>query len=377
MHKNPSVFSFIALGIFLSSVSFAQAITIPVIEPHPDVIVEATTFSSTAFATYSAPFISGTSEQATCLPASGSEFSYGDTEVTCSYPSATDTHFIVRVQDTVPPRINARGPVKVEAIAPLTPVTYSPPNQFDPAGFRTDSTQPASCTPPPGSLFPVGTTTVTCTPVDSHGNVGTSTSFEVIVTLPVVIDPPTCDAGFHFDGFSCVADPVVVVDVCANLEGVQEKVPDGLVLEGTDQCVAPLPPVVSGGTGSGGGGGRSGSIRSGGGAQLGQVLGAFTANASCGPLLKTYMRMGGNNDREEVRKLQTFLNDQLHMTIPVTGFFGSQTNAGVIAFQNAHASSVLVPWGENEKATGYVYKTTRWQINDLFCKDSEPFPQIP
>ncbi len=40
-----------------------------------------------------------------------------------------------------------------------------------------------TCTPPSGSLFPVGTTTVTCTATDSEGNPATG-SFTVTVTAP-------------------------------------------------------------------------------------------------------------------------------------------------------------------------------------------------
>ena len=38
----------------------------------------------------------------------------------------------------------------------------------------TDGTLPAVCLPKSGSVFPVGRTTVTCTPVDSSGNTATA-----------------------------------------------------------------------------------------------------------------------------------------------------------------------------------------------------------
>ncbi|WP_326617416.1 HYR domain-containing protein [Streptomyces anulatus] len=54
-----------------------------------------------------------------------------------------------------------------------------------------DGALPVTCTPPSGSLFPVGTTTVTCSATDSAGNTGADTArFEVL--KPVVPpDPPT------------------------------------------------------------------------------------------------------------------------------------------------------------------------------------------
>ncbi|MFI1189116.1 VWA domain-containing protein [Streptomyces californicus] len=52
-----------------------------------------------------------------------------------------------------------------------------------------DGALPVTCAPPSGSLFPVGTTTVTCTATDSAGNTGADTArFEVLE--PIVLPPP-------------------------------------------------------------------------------------------------------------------------------------------------------------------------------------------
>ncbi|MFE1268271.1 HYR domain-containing protein [Streptomyces sp. NPDC058758] len=48
-----------------------------------------------------------------------------------------------------------------------------------------------ACTPAPGSLFPVGTTTVTCTATDGAGNTGTDTA--VFRVLPPLTPPPGTD----------------------------------------------------------------------------------------------------------------------------------------------------------------------------------------
>ncbi|MEU3708336.1 VWA domain-containing protein [Streptomyces anulatus] len=54
-----------------------------------------------------------------------------------------------------------------------------------------DGGLPVTCTPPSGSLFPVGTTTVTCSATDSAGNTGADTArFEVMEPV-VPPDPPT------------------------------------------------------------------------------------------------------------------------------------------------------------------------------------------
>ncbi|MFD6591297.1 VWA domain-containing protein [Streptomyces anulatus] len=53
-----------------------------------------------------------------------------------------------------------------------------------------DGALPVTCTPPSGSLFPVGTTTVTCSSTDSAGNTGADTArFEVLEPV-VPPDPP-------------------------------------------------------------------------------------------------------------------------------------------------------------------------------------------
>ncbi|MFD0039202.1 HYR domain-containing protein [Streptomyces anulatus] len=54
-----------------------------------------------------------------------------------------------------------------------------------------DGALPVTCTPPSGSLFPVGTTTVTCSATDSAGNTGADTArFEVLEPVAPP-DPPT------------------------------------------------------------------------------------------------------------------------------------------------------------------------------------------
>lgn len=54
-----------------------------------------------------------------------------------------------------------------------------------------DGDLPVTCAPPSGSLFPVGTTTVTCSATDSAGNTGADTArFEVMEPV-VPPDPPT------------------------------------------------------------------------------------------------------------------------------------------------------------------------------------------
>lgn len=139
----------------------------------------------------------------------------------------------------------------------------------------------------------------------------------------------------------------------------------------------------SGGGGGGGGGGGSGSaiatqvnpsLGGGGGGSSGQVLGVTTPTTpACGPFLNAYLRMGRDNDPDEVRKLQTFLNEEIQAGLPVTGFFGPLTHAAVMKFQTKYASDILTPWGISEP-TGYVYLTTRKKINEIYCQFRTLFP---
>ena len=131
-------------------------------------------------------------------------------------------------------------------------------------------------------------------------------------------------------------------------------------------------------TSPGGGGGS----RGGGSTVSGQVLGASTdgqvlgASACSVPLLTTFMRRGMKNDPEEVRKLQEFLNSEMGLSLPVTGFFGAATEAAVKAFQEKYTADVLNPWGI-KKSTGFVYLTTQRWINLLYCQSLNiPIPPL-
>src|SRR5207244_2410878 len=127
---------------------------------------------------------------ATCSPASGSAFPVGTTTVTCT---ASDGHgntgscaFTVTVVDTQPPTVNC--PANITAAecnngSGGTTVNYGTVTATDACA----GTLTATCSPASGSTFPLGTTTVTCTAGDGHGNTGTC-NFTVTV---VDTQPPT------------------------------------------------------------------------------------------------------------------------------------------------------------------------------------------
>jgi hypothetical protein len=113
--------------------------------------------------------------------------------------------------------------------------------------------------------------------------------------------------------------------------------------------------------------------------QTGSVLGASTETvtpitAPVCELFKSSMRKGMNNDRNEVIKLQKFLNEELDTNLPLTGFFGSLTEKAVKNFQMKYRSIILDPWvnaGTMKKATatGYFFKTTQYAANKILCPD--------
>ena len=147
------------------------------------------TSSSGAAVNYSLPVVSdpgdATLPVATCSQPSGSVFPVGTTTVTCSVtdsedtPSTVTTSFTVTVKDT-DLAIASPSNLTVNATSPSgAAVNYSQPVVSDPD----DATLPvATCSQPSGSVFPVGTTTVTCSVTDSEDTPSTvTTSFTIDV----------------------------------------------------------------------------------------------------------------------------------------------------------------------------------------------------
>lgn len=87
--------------------------------------------------------------------------------------------------DTTPPVLsNVPAPIVVNGAPPAgATVTYALPTATDPD----DAAGPVVCTPPAGSLFPAGTTLVTCSSTDTHGNTGTASFTVTVNTGPLAI----------------------------------------------------------------------------------------------------------------------------------------------------------------------------------------------
>lgn len=126
-----------------------------------------------------------------CTPSSGSVFPIGVTTVLCTAGDTRNNvaagYFDVTVnlvEDTTPPVLNLPAAITAEATSPSGAVVTFVATATD----DTDGNVPVDCAPPSGSVFGLGTTTVTCTASDTSGNVA-SGSFDVTVedTTPPAI----------------------------------------------------------------------------------------------------------------------------------------------------------------------------------------------
>jgi uncharacterized repeat protein (TIGR01451 family) len=114
----------------------------------------------------------------TCSPPSGSFFPVGTTPVNCSTQAGPSCGFTVTIKDTQAPTMTpCPSNVTVTTSGACQVVTYTNPTATDNCGSAT-----VSCSPPSGTCFPVGTTTVTCTASDnSPDSPDTTCSFTVTV----------------------------------------------------------------------------------------------------------------------------------------------------------------------------------------------------
>ena len=124
----------------------------------------------------------------TCGPLSGSTFAIGITLASCT---VTDAHnnpatrtFTVEVRDTAPPDLTVPAPIVSEATSASGATVVYAASALD----VVDGSVTPSCDPPSGSTFAIGSTRVTCTATDAHGNPATRTfTIEVRDTTPPAI----------------------------------------------------------------------------------------------------------------------------------------------------------------------------------------------
>ena len=149
-----------------------------------DATIEATSPSG-AVVTYSATVSGGSGTSTTSCPGSGATYGLGSHTATCT---ATDTAWFIsdsgsatfEVVDTTDPVVTT--PADVGPIPATSPSGATASYGSASATDAVDGSVTATCGPPSsGSLFPIGTTSITCSATDSSGNTGTA-SFTVTVS---------------------------------------------------------------------------------------------------------------------------------------------------------------------------------------------------
>jgi hypothetical protein len=173
-----------------------QDTTAPIISSMPSAITIEAQDGSGATVTYANPIANDLIDGAvavSCVPPSGSVFALGDTTVTCSSTDAAlntaTSSFHIIVQDSTAPVLVLPGNITTEAVGPSgATVTFAPT-----ATDLVDNSLPVICTPASGSVFPLGTTAVSCSATDTALNT-TSGSFNITIvdtTGPAVSIAPT------------------------------------------------------------------------------------------------------------------------------------------------------------------------------------------
>jgi hypothetical protein len=164
-------------GTSSGSVTIRRDATPPQLALPADLTVEATGPSG-ATVTYAASASDNLDPSPVfgCSPVSGSVFPLGTTVVNCTALDDADNpalgSFRVTVVDTTPPLLVVSGNLTVDAVNPAgAPVSYLTPAAHD----LVDATPTVGCQPASGSVFPIGTTAVTCTATDHSGNAVTAT----------------------------------------------------------------------------------------------------------------------------------------------------------------------------------------------------------
>jgi hypothetical protein len=184
-HGNPSTPATFSVTV----VDTPPVITVPA----PPIVAQATDSSGASVGyTVTASDVVDGSDPVTCAPVSGSVFGFGPTTVTCnavdSQGGASQATFPVTVVDTTPPVITVPAPIVKEATGPSgAPVAFTAT-----ASDAVDGSDPVTCAPASGSVFALGSTTVTCNAEDSHHNASPPATFSVTVadTTPPVITVP-------------------------------------------------------------------------------------------------------------------------------------------------------------------------------------------
>jgi hypothetical protein len=156
----------------------------PVIARHADVRAEATGPAG-AKVGYAPAKVSG-AKKVTYARRSGSVFPLGKSTVTITAKNKVATTrktFTVNVVDTTPPTLSLPRTVSTIATgAAGATVTYGPLRASD----QVDRSMAVACSQPSGGVFALGSTTVSCSTRDDHGN---RANAQFVVSVPLLSEP--------------------------------------------------------------------------------------------------------------------------------------------------------------------------------------------
>ncbi len=93
---------------------------------------------------------------------------------------------------------------------------------------------------------------------------------------------------------------------------------------------------------------------------------ARTTEQTCDPYLTADIRPGGRNDKDQVIKLEKFLNEYEGEKLITGGVYDGTDQAAVKRFQEKYADDILRPAGLT-RGNGLVLSGTRKKINELYC----------
>jgi hypothetical protein len=163
----------------------------------PSTIIQQATSKAGAnvsFTVTASSFVDGSPLPVTCDHQSGDLFPFGSTSVRCSTTDVnghvTEGLVGILVVDFVAPKLTLPADIQTQATSASGAVVSYTVTATD----AVDGALTPSCTPPSGSLFPIGTTTVHCKVADTHLNAAAG-DFRVVVTdttppPPVDTTPP-------------------------------------------------------------------------------------------------------------------------------------------------------------------------------------------
>lgn len=170
-----------------------------------------------AVVNYPAPTEEGDCGPIVCAPAAGSFFPVGTTTVTCQEQipalgqGPVSCSFTTTVNDTQPPSVTPPPAQNVGTEAPACTAVIAFPA---PGSGDNCPGQSAVCAPPSGSVFPLGTTTVTCTTTDASGNTASGSTTMTVVDddAPALVCPADIEQDLppgETEGVVTFPDPTV------------------------------------------------------------------------------------------------------------------------------------------------------------------------